>query len=229
MKKTIWAIALLAMVYGVACNRGKSTSQNYVINNGIDSVSYALGMNLGLNLYEKDSLLNVDAVCQAIKDIYAAQPKLNDDEARYAFMKYMNFDVYERTKALENQFLEDLRKSDRKYVATNSGLTYKIIELGDVKSAVRQGRDTIVMNYRINNVAGEKLDTTYHTKSKIRTTLNSFPKGVQEAIRLIGPGGHIMAWVPSAIAFSSAGCDSIGVKPHQMLFYEIKLHEIVKR
>ena len=87
MKKTIWAIALLAMVCGVACNRGKTTSQNYVINNGIDSVSYALGMNLGLNLYEKDSLLNVDAVCQAIKDIYAAQPKLNDDEARYAFMK----------------------------------------------------------------------------------------------------------------------------------------------
>ena len=229
MKKTIWAIALLAMVCGVACNRGKSTSQNYVINNGIDSVSYALGMNLGLNLYEKDSLLNVDAVCQAIKDIYAAQPKLNDDEARYAFMKYMNFDVYERTKALENQFLEDLRKSDRRYVATNSGLTYKIIELGDVKSAVRQGRDTIVMNYRINNVAGEKLDTTYHTKSKIRTTLSNFPKGVQEAIRLIGPGGHIMAWVPSALAFSSAGCDSIGVKPNQMLFYEIKLHEIVRR
>jgi FKBP-type peptidyl-prolyl cis-trans isomerase len=229
MKKTIWAIALLAMVCGVACNRGKSTSQNYVINNGIDSVSYALGMNLGLNLYEKDSLLNVDAVCQAIKDIYAAQPKLNDDEARYAFMKYMNFDVYERTKELENQFLEDLRKSDRRYVATNSGLTYKIIELGDVKQSVRNNRDTVVMLYRIFNVAGEKLDTAHYLRNQVRVTLGSMPKGVQEALRLIGPGGHIMAWVPSALAFSSAGCDSLGVKPNQMLFYEIRLNDIVKR
>jgi FKBP-type peptidyl-prolyl cis-trans isomerase len=229
MKKTIWAIALLAMVCGVACNRGKSTSQNYVINNGIDSVSYALGMNLGLNLYEKDSLLNVDAVCQAIKDIYSAQPKLNDDEARYAIMKYMNFDVYERTKELENQFLEDLRKSDRRYVATNSGLTYKIIELGDVKQSVRNNRDTVVMLYRIFNVAGEKLDTAHYLRNQVRVTLGSMPKGVQEALRLIGPGGHIMAWVPSALAFSSAGCDSLGVKPNQMLFYEIRLNDIVKR
>lgn len=229
MKKTIWSIALLAMVCGVACNRGKSTSQNYVINNGIDSVSYALGMNLGLNLYEKDSLLNVDAVCQAIKDIYAAQPKLNYDEARYAFMKYMNFDVYERTKELENQFLEDLRKSDRRYVATNSGLTYKIIELGDVKQSVRNNRDTVVMLYRIFNVAGEKLDTAHYLRNQVRVTLGSMPKGVQEALRLIGPGGHIMAWVPSALAFSSAGCDSLGVKPNQMLFYEIRLNDIVKR
>lgn len=229
MKKTLWAIALLAMVCGVACNRGKTTSQNYVINNGIDSVSYALGMNLGLNLYEKDSLLNVDAVCQAIKDIYAAQPKLNDDEARYAFMKYMNFDIYERTKALENQFLEDLRKGDRKYVATNSGLTYKIVELGDVKKSVRNNRDTVVMNYRIFNVAGQKLDTTHYTKDQVRVTLGDMPKGVQEALRLIGPGGHIMAWVPSALAFSSAGCDSLGVEPNQMLFYEIRLNDIVKR
>jgi hypothetical protein len=38
-----------------------------------------------------------------------------------------------------------------------------------------------------------------------------------------------MAWVPSALAFSSAGCDSLGVKPNQMLFYEIRLNDIVKR
>ena len=229
MKKILLAIVLLVVVGSVACNRGSVTRQEFKIENSVDSVSYAIGMNIGLNLIEKDSLLDVDAVCQAIRDIYASNAKLNDDEARYAIMKYMNFDVYERTKELETQFLEDLRKSDRRYVATNSGLTYKIIELGDVKKAVRNNRDTLVMNYRIFNLAGEKLDTTHFNRNQVRVTLGSMPKGVQEALRLIGPGGHIMAWVPSALAFSSAGCDSLGVKPNQMLFYEIRLSDIVKR
>ena len=229
MKKTLLAATLLLIVGSIACNRGGVTNQDFKIENSVDSVSYAIGMNIGLNLIEKDSLLDVDAVCQAIRDVYATKPKLNDDEARYAIMKYMNFDVYERTKELENQFLEDLRKSDRRYVATNSGLTYKIIELGDVKQSVRNNRDTVVMLYRIFNVAGEKLDTAHYLRNQVRVTLGSMPKGVQEALRLIGPGGHIMAWVPSALAFSSAGCDSLGVKPNQMLFYEIRLNDIVKR
>ncbi|MBR5133838.1 MAG: FKBP-type peptidyl-prolyl cis-trans isomerase [Alistipes sp.] len=229
MKKTILALALLTIVGSVACNRGSVATKEYQLENGIDSVSYALGMNIGLNLLEKDSLLNVDVLCEAIKDTYLGNAKLNDDEARYAFMKYMNFDVYERTKALENQFLEDLRKGDRKYVATNSGLTYKIIELGDIKKSSRNNRDTMVMNYRIFNVAGEKLDTTHFDKNQVRVTLSQMPRGIQEALRLIGPGGHIMAWVPSALAFSSAGCDSLGVKPNQMLFYEIRLNDIIKR
>ena len=229
MKKTLLALALLVIAGSVACNRGSVTTQNFKMENDVDSVSYAIGMNIGLNLMEKDSLLDVDAVCQAIRDIYASGAKLNDDEARYAIMKYMNFDVYERTKEIENQFLEDLRKSDRKYVATNSGLTYKIIELGDVKKSVRNNRDTVVMNYRIHNVAGEKLDTTHYNSNQVRVALGEMPKGVQEALRLIGPGGHIMAWVPSALAFSSAGCDSLGVKPNQMLFYEIRLSDIAKR
>lgn len=229
MKKTISTLILLIVAGSVACNRGSVATQEYTLENGIDSVSYAIGMNIGLNLLEKDSLLNVDVVCEAIKETYVGNAKLNDDEARYAFMKYMNFDIYERTKALENQFLEDLRKGDRKYVATNSGLTYKIVELGDVKKSVRNNRDTVVMNYRIFNVAGQKLDTTHYTKDQVRVTLGDMPKGVQEALRLIGPGGHIMAWVPSALAFSSAGCDSLGVEPNQMLFYEIRLNDIVKR
>ena len=230
MKNALLAlVAMLVILGSAACNRGGSSSDSYAMENSIDSVSYAIGMNIGLNLFDKDSLINVDVVCQAIKDVHNAEVKLNDDEARYAFLKYMNFDVYERTKALETQFLEDLRKTDRKFVSTNSGITYKIINLGDVKNAIRNSRDSVVMNYYVKNIAGEKLDSTYASKKTLRYPLGSLPKGVQEAIRLIGPGGHMELWVPSALAFSSAGCDSIGVKPNQMVFYEIRLKDVVKR
>ena len=66
MKKTISTLILLIVAGSVACNRGSVATQEYTLENGIDSVSYAIGMNIGLNLLEKDSLLNVDVVCEAI-------------------------------------------------------------------------------------------------------------------------------------------------------------------
>lgn len=197
--------------------------------NSADSMSYVMGLNLGLNLIAADSMLNAEMVCMGIRDVYAQQHKLSDEEARNAFLKYMNWDNYERVKAFEKQFLGDLRKADRKFVATTSGLTYKVRELGDMKSVARSTRDTVVVCYRVLNSAGAVVDTTYYHGDTLRINLGGMTRGVQEATRLIGKGGHIEAWVPSTLAFGSAGCDSLDVKPNTMLYYEIKLLEVVPR
>ena len=227
-KRSLLALVVVAFVAVVSCSPKGGSAVEYTMQNDMDSVSYAMGMNIALNLYAADSTLNVDAVCQAIRDVYALKTKMNADEARYAFMKYMNFDVYERTKEMEHRYLEDLRKADRKFVATTSGVTYKIVTLGEVKRGPRSSRDTVLINYTIYNVGGEMLDSTYNTKG-LRTALGQLPKGVQEVLRLVGPAGHLEVWVPSALAYSSAGCDSIGVKPNTMLFYDLKLKDVPRR
>ena len=227
-KRSLLALVVVVFVAIVSCSPKGGSVVEYTMQNDMDSVSYAMGMNIALNLYAADSTLNVDAVCQAIRDVYASKTKMNADEARYAFMKYMNFDVYERTKEMEHRYLEDLRKADRKFVATTSGVTYKIVTLGEVKRGPRSSRDTVLINYTIYNVGGEMLDSTYNTKG-LRTALGQLPKGVQEVLRLVGPAGHLEVWVPSALAYSSAGCDSIGVKPNTMLFYDLKLKDVPRR
>lgn len=227
-KRSLLALVVVAFVAVVSCSPKGGSAVEYTMQNDMDSVSYAMGMNIALNLYAADSTLNVDAVCQAIRDVYASKTKMNADEARYAFMKYMNFDVYERTKEMEHRYLEDLRKADRKFVATTSGVTYKIVTLGEVKRGPRSSRDTVLINYTIYNVGGDMLDSTYNTKG-LRTALGQLPKGVQEVLRLVGPAGHLEVWVPSALAYSSAGCDSIGVKPNTMLFYDLKLKDVPRR
>ena len=227
-KKSLLALVATLFVAMVSCSPKGASVVEYTMQNDVDSVSYAMGMNIALNLYAADSTLSVDAVCQAIRDVYASKTKMNADEARYAFMKYMNFDVYERTKEMERRYLDDLRKTDRKFVATSSGLTYKVVVLGDVKRGPRSSRDTVVVNYTIFNVGGEMLDSTYNTKG-LRTALGKLPKGVQEALRLIGPAGRLEVWVPSALAYSSAGCDSIGVKPNTMLYYDLRLKDVPRR
>ena len=227
-KRSLLALVVVVFVAIVSCSPKGGSAVEYTMQNDMDSVSYAMGMNIALNLYAADSTLNVDAVCQAIRDVYASKTKMNADEARYAFMKYMNFDVYERTKEMEHRYLEDLRKADRKFVATTSGVTYKIVTLGEVKRGPRSSRDTVLINYTIYNVGGEMLDSTYNTNG-LRTALGQLPKGVQEVLRLVGPAGHLEVWVPSALAYSSAGCDSIGVKPNTMLFYDLKLKDVPRR
>jgi FKBP-type peptidyl-prolyl cis-trans isomerase len=141
----------------------------------------------------------------------------------------MNYDIYERVKLYENQFLEDLRKRDRKFVATTSGLTYKIHELGNLKKTIRNNRDTINIRYRIMDQAGNIIDTTYLNADTLRLAVGDLSRGVIEAAKLIGEGGHMEAWLPSNLAFGSAGCDSLNVKPNTMLYYELWLINVEKR
>lgn len=213
----------------VSC--GSRTSQVVVstMQTSADSMSYVMGLNIGRNLMGIDSLLNVDMVCEGLRDAYAGVPKFNDEEARAAYLKYMNYDIYERTKLFEKQFLEDLRHQDRKFVATHSGLTYKIADIGDMKRVIRNNRDTIRLRYRVLDQAGTVIDTTYYHNDTLRLAVGSMPRGVIEAAKLIGLGGHMEAWVPSNLAFGSAGCDSLNIAPNTMLYYELWLVDIEKR
>ena len=186
-------------------------------------------MNIGRNLLGIDSMLNVNMVCQGLRDAYNEAAKLNDEEARMAYLKYMNYDNYERIKAFETHYLEEVRRRDRKFVATNSGLTYKVVELGDLKTNVRVTRDTMLVRYRLLDMSGAVLDTTHLNDKPLRIAAGQLPKGVLEAVKLIGKGGHIEAWIPSQLGYGADGCDSLGVKPNTILYYEMWLVDVEKR
>lgn len=228
MKRIISLLAVVALLLATACKSGQEQTTPQM-QSSLDSMSYVVGLNVGLNLMEMDSTINVDMVCEGIRDAFNRAPKFNDEEARTAFLKYMNYDNYERVKRFEQQFLEDLRREDRKFVATGTGLTYKIGDIGNLKTVIRSTRDTIHLQCRILNIAGEIVDTTYYRLDTLRTAVGDIPRGVQEAARLIGEGGTIEAWVPSQLAYGAGGNDSLGVKPNTLLYYEMKLVEVEQK
>lgn len=231
MSKRVISLLIIVVTLVVGCAPKSAPVQEVVVmQTSADSMSYVMGLNIGRNLIGVDSLLNIEAVCEGLRDAYISKPKLRDEEARVAYLKYMNYDIYERVKKYEDKFLEDLRKADRKFVATSSGLTYKVHTLGDMKSTIRNNRDTVNICYRILNVGGEVVDTTYLLfKDTLRTAVGDMPRGVIEASKLIGRGGHIEAWVPSNLAYGSAGNDSLNIAPNTMLYYEIWLMKVKRR
>ena len=228
MRKTLIAIASLALM--VACGgETQTTSSTPQMRTSADSMAYVMGMNIGRNLMDVDTTLNIDMVAEGMRDAYRGEARLSDEEARMAYLKYMNYDNYERIKTFETKYLEEIRRADRKFVATNSGLTYKVVELGDLKTTVRTNRDTMQVRYRLLDMSGTELDTTYLHKEPLRIAAGDVPKGVLEAVKLIGKGGHIEVWVPSQLGYGADGCDSLGVKPNSILYYEMWLVDVEKR
>ena len=227
MRKTFIAIAALALM--VACGgKTQKSSTAPAMQTSADSMSYVMGMNIGRNLMGIDSMLNIDMVAEGMRDAYRGEARLTDEEARMAYLKYMNYDNYERIKAFEDSYFEEIRRADRKFVATTSGLTYKVVELGDIKRSVSSNRDTMLVRYRMLDMSGAVLDTTYLRADTLRTAAGDMPKGVIEAVKLIGKGGHIEAWVPSQLGYGADGCDSLGVKPNSILYYEMWLVDVEK-
>lgn len=213
----------------VACGgKTQKSSTAPAMQTSADSMSYVMGMNIGRNLMGIDSMLNIDMVAEGMRDAYRGEARLTDEEARMAYLKYMNYDNYERIKAFEDSYFEEIRRADRKFVATTSGLTYKVVELGDLKRSVHSNRDTMLVRYRMLDMSGAVLDTTYLRADTLRTAAGDMPKGVIEAVKLIGKGGHIEAWVPSQLGYGANGCDSLGVKPNSILYYEMWLVDVEK-
>ena len=104
------AITLLFGAMFLSCNKGKN-----VLNTNADTLAYVMGLNVGAVLMEMDSTLNVEAVCEAIRDTYNGTQKMTLTEARDFYLAEKTYFVHEKAKAYQEQYLmvvnRDLYKS----------------------------------------------------------------------------------------------------------------------
>ena len=190
-----------------ACSRGTGSME---LRNETDSVAYVIGLNVGYNLQRMDSTLNVEAVCQAVRDVYARTARMTPDEARAVYLRYVNVSQPEQIRAYEEQFLEDFRKSNRSYAKTDTGLTYEVLEIGDEPKTVD----------------GKVVESSYERGDTTRTAVGDLMPGLRQSVRLVGEGGRMNVWIPSRLAYGAEGDKKLGVVPNATLFYEIELVDV---
>lgn len=227
-KKISTIIALATIFVAMACGRTTTSSGNSSISNQSDSLSYVVGMNIAYNIMQMDSTLNPSAVVKGISDVLNGEELLSLDEARTYFLAYMNFGIYERVKQYEEQYLVDLEKSDKDIVRTQSGLTYKVAELGNMSKVATRDRDSVAIAYRASRLSGEEVDLANDRKEVTRESVGKLIPGLKEGVKLIGEGGKITLWIPSALAYGSAGDAKKGIKANEMLRYELEIKEVKK-
>ena len=223
MKNCIKYLVVALLFAGVAmscCGRKTTLSAN------TDTLSYVIGLNVGHTLMEMDSTLNVEAVCAAIRDVYKGSQTMTMEEARDYYLAEKTYFVHEKAQAYQEQYLADLSKRDRKYVRTRSGVTYKILRLGEQRNTTTMGsRDTVKIAFRVTDEQGRVVVEADTMRGSYRDLL----KGLQEVVKLAGDGAHFNAWLPSKLAYDVAGNKELGIEANTMLNYDVEVLEIKYR
>lgn len=220
-------VAFVAAIAMVAC--GGKTGGSGKLEDSADSLSYVMGMNIAYNLMQMDSTLRADAVVAAISDVMSGKPKMTLEDGKFFLLSYMNYDVYERVRKYEEQYLEDLAASGEDIIRTRTGLTYKVGELGNMSNTATHPRDTVTIRYTAYNMAGKEVDLAAERADSVRTTLAKLQNGMAEGVKLVGQGGKITLWMPSELAYGPAGDEQKGIKPNEMLRYEVEIVEVKRR
>lgn len=227
MIQRIVTYCLLATV-AVACSKGSSGTTADQLENDTDSVAYVIGMNIGQNLMQLDSTINAAAVCQGIRDVFREKTHFTKEEAETFYLRYMNFALPEKARAYEEQFLAEMAESSRRFARTKSGVTYEVIELGDQERIPASERDSLTLRLRICSTDEQELYSSYERGDSLFVLLEELKSGLQESVKLIGEGGKIRAWIPSAEAYGGDGSSEYGIAPNTTVGFEIELVKLDK-
>ena len=219
MKKFILSIFTLALSGSMALSCKQKTQS---MATEADSLSYVIGLSVGQSLIKFDSTLNIDMVCEAIRDVYNSTEKISFEEGRDYYLGQQTYFIHEKAERYQEQFLEDLRKSNRDFVRLRNGVTYKIVKLGDQNNQSLVSRDTISIALSIFDQSGNVIREQDTLVSAYRDLL----EGLREVIRITGNGGSADIWIPSKQAYGSEGNEELGIKPNQLLNYKVDIFDI---
>lgn len=212
-----------------SCN---SLNKKVSLKSEIDSVSYAIGVNVGQSLKEGPGLedLNMRALMVAIDEIFSEkETKMSHREANEYLNIYFNkLRQQEAIVNLEegNAFL-DANKEEEGIIVTESGLQYEVLKKGDGPKPVKG--DKVKVHYH-----GTLIDGTVFDSSKERgkpfeyvTGVGRVIKGWEEIIPMMNVGSVYKIYVPTHLAYGVNVRQGGAVKSNMALIFEIELLDIV--
>jgi FKBP-type peptidyl-prolyl cis-trans isomerase FklB len=193
-----------------------------------EKVSYAIGMNIGLNLSRQKVDINPDLLVTGIKDAIAGKPQLTQDQVKEVMtqfekdMEQKQKAAGEKNKADGAKFLEDNKKKEG-VKATASGLQYKVLKEGT--GSQPKATDMVTVNYRGTLIDGTEFDSSYKRGQPATFPLNGVIKGWTEGLQLMKQGSKYQFFVPSNLAYGerAVGPD---IAANATLIFDVELLEV---
>ena len=215
MKKI--ALLVFAAIVGFSSCTGTKSIKNFTER---DSVAYAIGTDLGSYLRNLDADLDLNIVQQGMADAVKGEEKINKDDA-YAFLnEYFMVRVPARNLEESTKFLEKVAADNKNVIATESGLLYEIVEMGDTTAMAKSLGDEVFVNYK----GTLKDGVVFDQNDSIRFRLGQVVQGWQEGLKLVGKGGKINLWIPPHLGYGSQSRGKI--KANDALVFEVELLDV---
>lgn len=232
MKFSSVLVAILSVAVLASCQKSNQTVGKVVLKSSVDSLSYALGVNIANN-FQNNKLeeLNFKAFARGIQDIYkgdSSNIKMTSEDAVKFIQDYFTKKEDEKAaKNLEesNKFLEE-NKTKEGVLVDSTGLQYKVITEGTGAQPVAE--DMVKVHYTGTLIDGTKFDSSYDRGEPAQFKLNQVIKGWTIGVQKMKVGAKYMLYIPADLAYGKQVRPGGPIGPNQALIFEVELLEIVK-
>ncbi len=183
--RKIFFISIVAMLWASSLNAQNTTAT-------IDSVSYALGSNIGHSLKTFPTKLDGASLSKGIIDALENNGGMTIQESEMylqSFFMRQQTEKAERNKKEGEAFL-NANKDKPGVVVSPSGLQYKVERVGTGISPTEN--DEIEVHYRGTLIDGKEFDSSYTRGDAMLVPLNGMIKGWIEGLQHVKEGGKIL-------------------------------------
>lgn len=228
-----------------SCNNGKKKISS--LENEVDSVSYALGLNYGFGISKqfkanfdeanKDAFLEgfsngIDSLgflieekdIQKILDPYFRKRKEEQMKAQKEKQEKEALEKYGHIKKAGEEFLA-LNKVKEGVESTESGLQYIVLKEG--KGDKVQPTDKVKIHYHGTTIEGKVFDSTVEKNKPYESTANIFVPGFNEALALMKKGSKYKVFIPQELAYGAQQRGQL-ILPFSALVFEIEILDVTK-
>lgn len=232
MKFSSVLVAILSVAVLASCQKSNQTVGKVVLKSSVDSLSYALGVNIANN-FQNNKLeeLNFKAFARGIQDIYkgdSSNIKMTSEDAVKFIQEYFTKKEDEKAaKNLEesNKFLEE-NKTKEGVIVDSTGLQYKVISEGTGAQPVAE--DVVKVHYTGTLIDGTKFDSSFDRGEPAQFQLNQVIKGWTIGVQKMKVGAKYMFYIPADLAYGTHVRPGGPIGPNQALIFEVELLDIVK-
>jgi FKBP-type peptidyl-prolyl cis-trans isomerase FklB len=222
MKKSIIALSLL-FSFGATYAQHTHTPMN----TNIDSMSYAVGMNIATSLKSGGiDTLNYTIFTEAMKDVIEHNHvKLDGNLSNQIVNAYVAKAKEAELKAATAAGSAFLRANAAKegVKSTVSGLQYKVIKQGT--GAIPVDGQKVTTHYSGTLINGKKFDSSYDRGTPATFGVNQVIKGWTEALKMMPVGSKWELYIPQELAYGSQA-KGPNIPAYSTLIFTIELLEI---
>ena len=206
-------------------------------------ISYAFGTDIGFNLRNTPTPIQVLWVLQGLDDAREGKGSMDASQADNWLREYFMVRIPKQNAEASEKWLAKIEKKSG-VKKTESGLLYKVVKKGDQNAMPTNDRDVVKVHYKGTKVDGTVFDAShfadmpkerqemlkqyrpddYNADEPVSFALNRVIKGWGEGLKYVGKGGKITLWIPAELAYGEYAPGNIG--PNQALRFDVELIDI---